>query len=113
MIPAALVCVVLTLGAFRLARLVGWDDLPPVEKLRAKLIGEVAYYNDVERKGAPIYRYRRPALAKFVHCPWCQGFWVSLLVYLAWLAWPTGTVYALAPFALSAAVGLLARNLDP
>jgi hypothetical protein len=57
--------------------------------------------------------YRRPTLAHLVHCPFCLGWWVSLSVYIAWLAWPRGTLYALAPFALSGLVGLISKNLDP
>lgn len=57
--------------------------------------------------------YRRPMLAHLVHCPWCIGAWISLAVYVAWLAAPRGTLYAMTPFALSGVVGLIAKNLDP
>jgi hypothetical protein len=57
--------------------------------------------------------YDRPVLAHLVHCPFCLGWWVSLAAWLAWLQWPSGTLLALSPFALSAAVGLIAKNLDP
>lgn len=40
-------------------------------------------------------------------CYWCLGFWVSILVVgLIWL-FPTVAPWVLAPFALSAAVGLI------
>jgi hypothetical protein len=57
--------------------------------------------------------YGRPQIAHWLACPFCQGFWVSLAVYLAWVFEPRWTLYAVAPFAISAAVGLIARNLDP
>lgn len=57
--------------------------------------------------------YRRPTLAHLVHCPFCVGWWLSLAVYGAWLAAPRATLYAMLPFALSGAVGLIAKNLDP
>ena len=56
--------------------------------------------------------YRRPVLAHLVHCPFCLGFWVSVATYAAWLVWPTGSFYALAPFALSGAVGVISKNWD-
>jgi hypothetical protein len=57
--------------------------------------------------------YRHPLLAHFISCAYCLGFWVGLVVYLAWIWFPTETLYAAAPFALSGAVGIIARMLDP
>lgn len=56
--------------------------------------------------------YRRPLLEEFLSCPFCLGFWVSLVVYGCWLAAARPTLYAVTPFAISGAVGLLAKNLD-
>lgn len=115
MIPSAWVGVVLALAAFRLTRLVGWDDLPPIARVRAWALGE-----RVEARSRPggqddayLTLYRRPLLAHLVHCPFCVGWWVSLALYIVWLWLPTETLYAAAPLALSAAVGLIAKNLDP
>lgn len=134
MIPSAWVSVVLVLATYRVLRLVGWDDFPPVEKARAWITGEHWVPDepppDIEapREDRPPpeepagkvpdpvrgvrAEYRRPLLAHFLHCPFCVGFWISCAVYVAWLEIPTATLYALAPFALSGAVGLIAKNLD-
>lgn len=112
MIPSPWVGLILLLGAFRVTRLIGWDDLPPIARLRARLTGEVRYVNSTESR-EEIFRYGRPLLAHFLACPYCQGFWVSLVVYGAWILEPRWVLYALAPFALSGAVGLVARNGDP
>jgi hypothetical protein len=121
-IPAAWPAVVILLGTFRIVRLIGWDDLPPIVRLRGWAIGahlqQTGSVNDRMALTGPVeveseWRYRRPLLAHFLRCPYCQGFWVSLDVYLAWLAEPRWTLYALAPFALSAGVGIAARMLDP
>lgn len=103
MLPPPWTGIVLTLAAFRLARLVGWDDFPPIRRTRDWLVGA----------GDQLTGPRRRLLDDFLGCPWCQGFWLSAGVYVAWLLEPTGTLYAAAPFALSAAVGLIAKNLDP
>lgn len=115
MMPSALVLLVLALAAFRLVRLVGWDDLPPVVRVRSWVLGE-----RVEARSRPAGRddvyvtlYRRPLLAHFVHCPFCVGWWVALATYVAWVLEPRWTLYACVPLALSAAVGLIAKNLDP
>lgn len=111
-IPDPWVGVILAFGAFRLARLVGWDDLPPIQKLRNRLTGQVIRYMPTQST-EPVYAWKRPLLAHFLACPYCQGFWIALAVYLGWVANARVTLYALAPFALSAAVGIIARRLDP
>lgn len=125
--PGGLAFVLLLLAAFRLTRLVGWDDL--TRRPRAWLcgMGDVEYERVAElvdgyeaegldawqRRERELPPRRRFYLAKLIHCPWCVGFWISAVVWLAWLAWPDGTVGVAVPFALSAGVGLIARNGDP
>jgi hypothetical protein len=113
LIPSAWVGIVLALAAFRLTRLAGWDDFPPILAARAWATGA-----NQRRQGRAVYAddptyYRRPLLTKFLHCAWCVGFWVSVAVYVAWVFAPTEALYGAAPFAISAAVGLIAKNLDP
>lgn len=120
MIPSPWVALVLTLATFRIVRLIGWDDLPPILRLRAWVTGERVSVSQstntslglTSEQPQVVYSWARPTLAHFLGCAYCQGFWVGLVVYGAWLAWPHGTVYACAPFALNAAVGIIARNLD-
>jgi hypothetical protein len=56
--------------------------------------------------------YDRPTLAHLIHCPFCVGFWISLATWLTWLAWHP-VEYGMMPFAISGAVGLIAKNWDP
>lgn len=142
-------------AGYRLTRFVGWDEWPPIAKLRAWAIGERWVATDPLRAlaedpgwasaavepGKPerlseLARgdgdelelpgkqpsshvsdvrpaYDRPLLAHLIHCPFCLGWWISLGMYGAWLAAPRGTMYAMAPFAISGLVGLVAKNLDP
>jgi hypothetical protein len=146
-IPSPWVGLALALAAYRLTRLGGWDDFPPIAKTRAWILGErwvaedtpadiesldlsdraLALIGEGMTQIAPSLpgkqpssevgyvrpAYDRPTLAHLFHCPFCLGWWVSLLTYGAWLLDPTWTLYAAAPFALSGVVGLIARNLDP
>ena len=104
-----------------IVRLIGWDGTRQIHKLRWKAVG-----GKVTRTGSQNTQmgltseetdetvvYARPTLEHFLRCPYCQGFWVSLIVYLCWVFVPTETLYGIAPFALSGAVGIIARMLDP
>ena len=75
-------------------RLIAWDDI--TERWRHQLVR------------LNTRRYRE-SLARFMQCPWCLGFWITLLWWAAWLAWPHGVMVAAAPFALSTLVGTLGR----
>lgn len=140
MIPSAWTFALLALAAFRTTRLLGWDTFLPVARVRARLLGEwvearcsacqkvredyelVAPNQWVGVEACPNCRstepacfvegYDRPGLADLFTCAFCLGFWVSLAFYLAWLAAPKATLVAALPLALSAAVGLAAKNLD-
>lgn len=114
----------LALVAFRLTRLVGWDDISA--RMRAWLgISDATYASkieEIEEEEAagrnPFWGRRDHArwyIARLIRCPWCAGFWVSLLVAvgaaLAGLAdWGWVIPFGLA---LSAVVGLVAKWLDP
>lgn len=141
MIPDALTLVLLALAAFRMTRLIGWDTFPPVARARALLllswIEPVCTFCKAERadyekrgdghwvgldhcpncgsKDAATFMegHGRPLLGELLECPFCLGWWVALAFYLSWLVAPTATVVVSVPLALGAAVGLLAKNLDP
>lgn len=51
----------------------------------------------------------RPGLDAFVACPWCLGFWVSAAWWGFWAVDPELSLVATVPWAISAAVGLIAR----
>lgn len=53
-----------------------------------------------------------PKLATLVTCPWCAGAWVALLVVIARRLAPRQWAFAAEVFALSAAAGLTAENLQ-
>lgn len=100
--------VLLALGAMRITRLIGWDSI--TDPLRSRLTGH--HHGGAKtgrRKGA---RYDRPTWMLFLTCPWCLGFWVSVVVWAAWLVWPNATLIACTPFAINAVVGLVVKNLD-
>jgi len=54
----------------------------------------------------------RDYLAKFITCPWCLGFWLSVGWWLGWLIFHKWAVAAAVPWAMSAAVGITAKHLE-
>lgn len=122
MIPSPWVGLILALAAYRITRLIGWDDLPPIAKARWWLLGARTVGTSASTSAGMgltsetttwVTTYRRPLLAHFIHCAFCLGFWCSVVVYVAWLEVPTQTLYAAVPLALAAVVGLIAKQLDP
>lgn len=96
----------LILGAYRLTRLAGWDEFPLAVRVRDWITGKRGVEGGVEY-------HKRPLLEHLLGCPFCIGFWISSAVYVAWLSAPRPTLYAVTPLAISGAVGLIAKNLDP
>lgn len=120
MIPGPWVALVLALGVYRIVRLVGWDEFPPVARARAWVVGERkvkvgsgnAQMGLTNGAADDEVVFDRPLLEHFLTCPFCVGFWLSVLAYVAWLEEPRWTLYGLGSFALSGAVGLVSKNLD-
>lgn len=106
-VPDPWPALILALAVFRLARLIGWDGITSDLRVRLTRMADTAgtrYVGD----GQP-----RPRLHEFIHCPFCTGFWIALGLYAAWRVWPDATLGACVVLALSAAGGLIAKQLDP
>lgn len=117
----------LTLGTFRIVRIIGWDDIST--GLRSRLLMPDREYwmwakmtDDLESRGIDPWAHkpdpdlpsrRRFYVAKLIHCPWCAGFWWSIVAYSAWLVSGRVTLYIATPLALSSVIGLIAKNGDP
>lgn len=133
MTPDALDFLLLGLAAFRLTRLAGWDDLTITPRRWLTGLGDDDHHawasaiDELRQDGkdpwmppmdtsaswsAPPVSRARFYVGKMIRCPWCAGWWVSLAVWLGWLAWPHAITSASIPLALSAVVGLVAKNLD-
>lgn len=107
MTPASLAgVVVLGLAAHRAWRLLAVDDAPWLVAARRRILGETPHPSGATH-------VRRPALKKWLECPWCSGLWLSGAGYALW-RW-TGEVghAALVIAAASSIVGVIVRNLDP
>lgn len=92
----------LLIGAgFRVWRLLAKDTI--TEPLRDRVF-RLEEYNSGNPK---LYRHK---LDEFVNCPWCFGFWVVVAWWAAWQVFPHAALVVAVPFAVSAAVGLVAGS---
>ena len=92
---------ILALAAFRIWRLASEDEILQLPRRRLVRLPKTWEEGDL------LPDEYRLGLARFISCPWCLGFWISIAIWLLWLwqsEWITGLCV---PFALSAAVGLL------
>jgi hypothetical protein len=114
-LPAWLTTGILVLATYRIVRLIGWDEFPPVARVRDRLLQVTVDRSMTERhpQGQPPRRAGRPGWQQFVECPYCSGFWIGLLILAVYWAAGDWTLVVLAPFALNGAVGITARMLDP
>lgn len=67
---------------------------------------------DWRKQGDPVPDNYREKWGVFITCPWCAGFWISVAWWIAWLITPDWTLWAATPWAISAVVALVAKNLD-
>ncbi len=104
MTPSPLILLVLALAVLRTWRLLSVDTLPFLVAFRTWLVGSHLHTSG-------IVTFDRPLLREWLECPWCSGLWVSAAWYAAWLEWPSATLYAAVPLAVSAVVGIAASLL--
>lgn len=86
---------ILALGAYRITRLIIEDEV--LDRPRDALFKRL-------EPGKPIYT--------LLTCYWCLGFWVSVLVVGLYWAVPGVAPWILAPFALSAVIGLIDQKAN-
>lgn len=89
----------LTLAAWRLFHLIAFDDI--LDRPRRYITRLVPGW---KREGDATGEQYRAGLACFIVCPFCAGFYLSVLVWVAWLVFPTETVWLAVPLAINAGV---------
>lgn len=89
-VPSWYALVLLALAAFRVWRLLALDSL--LDRPRA-LIPDTEWWDAL------------------VYCPWCLGFWVSVVWWGGYELSPHWCLVVAAPFAVSAVVGVLGSRV--
>ena len=98
---------ILALAVFRVYRLIAEDTI--LERPRRWALRLDANW---KKEGDYTGERYRSEWALFITCPWCLGFWLSLLAWAAYLISPKWAVGLAVPLAISAVVALVAKNLD-
>jgi hypothetical protein len=87
----------LALAAWRVFHLIAFDDiLDRPRRYITRLNGTW------RQEGDATGEHYRAGLAAFLTCPFCLGFWVTVVVWVLWLVFPTETLWVAVPFALNA-----------
>jgi hypothetical protein len=106
-IPGPWEFALLAAAAWRVYRLLAEDTI--LDRPRAFILGVPGWKPIAHEPPPDGYREH---LATFLTCPFCAGFWVSLAAWGLWSWQPHWTLAACAPFAVNAAVALVATRLD-
>lgn len=117
-VPGPWVFLLLSLAAFRLYRLIARDTI--TEPLRAAVSYPDPYTVTLDREGITVIGveetdYPKPLrvyISTLIRCKWCLGFYVSIAVWGLWMLRPHIAEVAATPFAVSAVVALVSKNLD-
>ncbi len=102
-IPGWFPFILLSLAAFRTWRLVSEDTI--LERPRRYVTGLPQKW----KEGDSLPDAYREYISIFIECPWCAGFWISLLWWGAFQLWEHATVVVAVPLAISALVALIAE----
>ena len=98
-VPDWYALILLALAAWRTFQLIALDDILDRPRRYVTRLGR-----EWEKEGDRLplgYRFR---LGEFITCPYCAGFWISLVWWGLWLAFGDWTLVAATPWVLSAGV---------
>lgn len=97
-IPSWWEFLLLALAAWRVFRLISEDDI-----LNRPRRWVLRLDPDWEEGDEPNEEFRFK-WSEFITCPYCAGFYISVLWWGAWMIWPHATVMLAVPWAISAVV---------
>lgn len=106
-VPSWYELTLLALAAWRVFQLLAYDDI--AEGLRRYVTRVPKSWDGESPITAKSYR---ETFALFIQCPYCAGFWIALVWWVAWLIFPTETLFVAVPLALSAGLIAAARILS-
>lgn len=87
----------LALASWRIFQLLALDSILDQPRRYVTRLGK-----QWEKEGDALPREYREKWALFINCPYCLGFWITVLWWGAWQIWPHGTLVAAALFAIHA-----------
>lgn len=112
---------ILILGVYSLTRLITKDSI--IDKWRDNFYVKFPHEGFQSKRkpqrgknqiisGGVYYVTEGTKLGELVHCPWCMGFWVSIALFAAFVAWPIGTTFFLVPFGIRVIPGMIESIIE-
>lgn len=98
----------LGIAAWRIFNLFAYDKI--TDRLRRWFLN---IPDEWEKEGDPVGEDFRLKWALFLICPYCAGFWIAAIWWLAWQILPHATLVIATPFVLNTVVIGLAKILTP
>lgn len=95
--------VLLALASWRIFRLISEDDI--LDRPRRWVLRLDPDWKEGEDPGEK-YRFK---WGEFITCPYCAGFWISIVAWVTWMIWPHAAVMLSVPWAISAVVIFVAK----
>lgn len=108
-VPDWYALVLLSLASFRTWRLLAEDDIMDRPRRYLTRLGDWEEA-DEDKPSPPWPAGYRVQVAKFINCPWCLGFWISLAWWGMWEWLPHETLVVASAAAISAVVGLIGKT---
>lgn len=120
--PNPIHLIILMLGTVSITRLITSDTFPPIASARNWVLRRFPFAGYVSDKPFEGYRNIQSGssyvsqdttwIGSLLHCPYCIGFWVSLGVVVAWVLFPTATLWACLVMAIRWLTGALLNRFD-
>lgn len=105
-IPGWWEALLLAAAAWRVFQLIARDDI--LDRPRARLLRLGDW-----KKGQRVPEGYRVKWGDFITCPYCAGFWISVVWWSAWQITGHWALVVAVPFALSAALVAIDKPLRP
>jgi hypothetical protein len=105
-LPSPWIALILAAASFRIWKLLAEDEI--LERPRRWIVRLDREWEE----GLTLPDDYRLGLAKFITCPWCFGFWVTVVLWIIWQIEPHWTEILAVPFGFSAALGIISEKLD-
>jgi hypothetical protein len=87
----------LALASWRIFQLLALDSILDQPRRYVTRLGK-----EWEKEGDALPKEYREKWALFINCPYCLGFWITVVWWVAWQIWPHATLVVAAPFAIHA-----------
>lgn len=114
--------IILALAVYSITRLLYKDSFPPIEKARNWFFDRFPHdgYSTLKRPvrgqwitmGSGYHVNIGVWQGELLSCPWCLGWWVSLVGSVLFLFWPLPVIALCVPFALRVIPGIIESVID-